>query len=321
MPTEGAPNINSKDKKQDPVSKENGTHKSKGWFYIILTVLIAGFVVTMYFTVVNVYTPINQEVITANNTDIFVVVRKEANILVPLTNFFFPKYTKMNVDVYFKDPNLRKGSFISPPLLTSNTSSLLSQFDSKLTEDPRFTRYNLTMKVGHPLFVANYTGKYELKIIYRLGNIQGFTASGGSTAPTRFLGNATASAITTNTPESLLRNIKILSIPLQYQVNALDFSRPEYFWIIALGVLASRVFAISKDTLNEASINLGVAELIWIPFSAIITLLIFSSFVDQVKLSSDIVLNLSLAFGFGFGFDKVFEAWQKSPPQGTTKPQ
>jgi hypothetical protein len=77
------------------------------------------------------------------------------------------------------------------------------------------------------------------------------------------------------------------------------------------------LFAISKDTLNTASIKLGVEELIWIPFSAIITLLIFSSFVDQVRLSADIIVNLSLTFGFGFGFDKVFEAWQKSPSRET----
>ena len=85
------------------------------------------------------------------------------------------------------------------------------------------------------------------------------------------------------------------------------------FGSVALGVLASRVFTISKVSLNEVSINLGVGELIWIPFSAVITLLIFSSFVNQISLSNDVILNLSLAFAFGFGFDKVFESWQKSP--------
>jgi len=293
--------------------------RTSKWFYIVLIILIVGFIVTMYFTLVNVYTPVNQEVITANNTDIFVVVRKEANILIPLSNFFYSKYTKMNVDIYFKDPSLRKASFISAPLLASNTSSLLSQFDSRLTEDPLFTRYNLTMKVGHPLLVANYTGDYELKIIYRLGDTQEIKPSDSTpdNDSTELLGNATTTELPSKVPEALLRNIKVLSIPLHYQVNALDFSKPEYFWIIALGVLTSRVFAISKDTLNTASIRLGVGELIWIPFSAIITLLIFSSFADQVKLSADIIVNLSLAFGFGFGFDKVFEAWQKSPQRET----
>ena len=295
------------------------TTKSSKWFYIVLIALIVGFIVTMYFTLANVYTPVNQEVITANNSDIFVVVRKEANILVPLSNFFYSKYTKMNVDIYFKDPSLKKSSFVSAPLLASNTSSLLSQFDAKLTEDPVFTRYNLTMKVGHPLYVANYTGNYDLKIIYRLGNNQEVIHGDntGENESSELIGNATSTALPSNVPEALLRNIKVLSIPLHYQVIALDFSKPEYFWIIALGVLTSRVFAITKDTLNTASIRLGVGELIWIPFSAIITLLIFSSFVDQVKLSADIIVNLSLAFGFGFGFDKVFEAWQKSPPRET----
>ena len=60
---------------------------------------------------------------------------------------------------------------------------------------------------------------------------------------------------------------------------------------------------------------LGKREYLWIPFSAIITLLIFTSFHEQVKLSSDILLNFALAFGFGFGFDKVFESWQKAPRQ------
>jgi hypothetical protein len=49
-----------------------------------------------------------------------------------------------------------------------------------------------------------------------------------------------------------------------------------------------------------------------VPFSAIITLLILSSFTDQVKLTGDIMTNLALAFGFGFGFDKVFQAWPKT---------
>jgi hypothetical protein len=55
------------------------------------------------------------------------------------------------------------------------------------------------------------------------------------------------------------------------------------------------------------------SELLWIPFSAVITLLIFSSFREQVKLTQDVIANTALAFGFGFGFDKVFETWKKAP--------
>jgi len=36
--------------------------------------------------------------------------------------------------------------------------------------------------------------------------------------------------------------------------------------------------------------------------------LIFASFIDQVTLINDVILNLALTIGFGFGFDKVLEA-------------
>jgi hypothetical protein len=80
------------------------------------------------------------------------------------------------------------------------------------------------------------------------------------------------------------------------------------------GVLLSRIFSIPTVSPNPASWNtLDKREYLWIPFSAIVTLLIFTSFHQQIKLSSDILLNFALAFVFGFGFDKVFESWNKAP--------
>jgi hypothetical protein len=52
---------------------------------------------------------------------------------------------------------------------------------------------------------------------------------------------------------------------------------------------------------------------LWIPFSAMITLLIYSSFREQVALQGDIFANLAIAFGFGFGFDKVLDIWKRAP--------
>jgi hypothetical protein len=56
-------------------------------------------------------------------------------------------------------------------------------------------------------------------------------------------------------------------------------------------------------------------ELIWVPYSGIITLLVYTSFVDQLfhRLTENVLANLSLTFAFGFGFDKILEVWQKSP--------
>lgn len=283
-------------------------------FYIILTILLTGFFATMYFTIMNVYVPVTQEVVTHGNKDIFVVAKKENYILVPLLNFFKPKETIVNVDIYFKNDNLTKTSFLSPPFLSSNTSSLLSLTESKFNDFNSYTSYNLTMKVGHPLYIGNHTQLYDLIILYRPNKISDFTTIGMSSA----MSNATMmfddTFISKDTPASVLGKIVVLKIPLKYEINSLDFSRPEYFWIIALGVVTSRIFSITgTGTLGSASIKFNVGELIWIPFSAIITLLIFASFVNQVHLTKDVILNLALAFGFGFGFDKVLEAWKKAP--------
>ena len=284
-------------------------------FYIILSILIVGFFATMYFTIMNVYVPVNQEVITHENKDVFVVVNKENYILIPLLNFFKPKETMVHVDIYFKNDNLTKASFLSEPFLSSNTSSLLSLTDSKFNGSKNYTSYDLTMKLGHPLYIGNYSQKYELIILYRPNLISNDTTTDLSYAmsnATRINGDDTF--ISKDTPASVLGKIEVLRIPLEYEINSLDFSRPEYFWIIALGVVTSRIFSITGGgTLGSASIKFDVGELIWIPFSAIITLLIFSSFIDQVDLTNDVILNLALAFGFGFGFDKILEAWKKAP--------
>jgi hypothetical protein len=102
----------------------------------------------------------------------------------------------------------------------------------------------------------------------------------------------------------------------------LDFGKPSYFWIIFLGVLISRVFSFSRiksggggSGSSSLWMQLDGRELLWVPFSAVITLLIFSSFKEQVNLTTDVITNLALAFGFGFGFDKVLETWHKAPQE------
>ena len=248
----------------------------------------------------NVYVPVNQEVITHENKDVFVIVKQENYILIPLLNFFKPRETNIHVNISFKNDNLTKTSFLSEPFLSSNTSSLLSLTDSEFNGSNNYTSYDLKVKLGHPLYIGNYSQKYEFIILYRPNLISNNTTSDPSFA----IANATMINnkdifILKDTPVPLLGKIEVLRIPLEYEINSLDFTRPEYFWIIALGVITSRIFSISGGgTLGSASLNFDVGELIWIPFSAIITLLIFSSFIDQVDLTNDIILNLALAFGF-----------------------
>ncbi|HZB73750.1 MAG TPA: hypothetical protein VE378_03310 [Nitrososphaeraceae archaeon] len=63
----------------------------------------------------------------------------------------------------------------------------------------------------------------------------------------------------------------------------------------------------SEFSNGQIIIQLEIRDYIWIAFSFIIAILIFSSFSTQIQLTTNIVANISLAFGFGFGFDKVLE--------------
>jgi len=147
-------------------------------------------------------------------------------------------------------------------------------------------RYSVSLNMGHPLRVGNYSDQYAINIFYRKIHDSG--------------------------------NILVDKIPFIWRIKTLDWSILSYFWILFAGVLLSRVFRFTDESgkfTGEKGIKFTPLELVWVPFSAVITLLIFSSFMEQLfdKLTVNILMNLALAFAFGFGFDKVLEVWQKSP--------
>jgi hypothetical protein len=112
------------------------------------------------------------------------------------------------------------------------------------------------------------------------------------------------------------------SVPFSWPIKTMNMSIFSYFWIVLIGVLVSRLLSLVLDKLEEIQkapdkvrkqeieskpIVLNIHDYIWITFSFIIAILIFSSFSTQVDLTTNIIINISLAFGFGFGFDKVLE--------------
>jgi hypothetical protein len=245
--------------------------------------------ISAYLTVQNEYVPSNKEVLFDNSSPYFnIVVTKERDILVPTAAFFNPKTSDIDVSIFFKNSTITYKS-VKLVSLSANSSSLLKVDRATPTQSiPNVAQYAFQIKAGHPLSIANATEHYAIKVFYR--------PSANPAVPSE---------------------VKELSIPITWKLQFLDFGQISYFWIILLGVLASRVFSITFSEGNQLSfIRAGkpdLKELLWIPFSAIITLLIYSSFREQVALQPNIFLNLALAFGFGFGFDKVFEVWQKSP--------
>jgi hypothetical protein len=222
-----------------------------------------------------------------------VIAIYEKNILIPVENFFTHKKSDIAVYFYFKHPDNQTHIFIKLIGLASNSSnSLLSLPSSSLSyvaNKNGLNGYIGTVEVGHPLQVKNSTERYNLYIFYRVNQPMGVP-------------------------------IHLITIPIIWNVQTLDFNKPTYFWIIFLGVILSRLFSFSKNE-KDFQISLRPLDLLWVPFSAIITLLIFASFKDQVILTTDLMTNLALAFGFGFGFDKVFETWQKAPKSASAEPK
>jgi hypothetical protein len=242
-----------------------------------------GFSVTAYLTIKNEYVPTTKEVVTGNNSDIFVVVTKDKEIIAPITTTFLGRgESHVVVEIYFVNDDIDGDSFRSV-VLSTNSSSILTVRDENLYRPhENLANYTGIVEIGHPLEINNITEVYFLDVLYR--------------------------------PKSqVYGDLSQLRIPIEWNVRTLDFGKPSYFWIIFAGVLLSRIFSYSQNASGLSLKTLDARDALWAPFSAIITLLIFTSFKEQVVLTNDIITNLALAFSFGFGFDKILEVWQKSP--------
>jgi len=91
-----------------------------------------------------------------------------------------------------------------------------------------------------------------------------------------------------------------------------------YFFIVLIGVIVSRLFKNYSEP-HTRQTGLQTVDYLWIAFSAVIALIIFAQFQQQVYLTGHIMTNISLAFGRGFGFDKVLETGQRLTKQNGLK--
>jgi hypothetical protein len=265
---------------------------------ILLIIIGVGMGITAFFTITNEYIPSSKNIITLNSSSSInvtngsridfnpfeVVVSYEKNIIVPAISFINQKQTTITL-IFF---NNFKESFNPRQILLSssesefslNGPSFLPSFHKQILPNG-LEAWVLTTTIGHTLKTQNFTESYNIDILFRLDN-------------------------------KTYGPIYQLSIPIKLNLVTQDFNAPTYFWIIFSGVLISRVFSYSsKDTDENPKLQLNKLDLLWIPFSAVVTLIIFISFKQQIDLTNDLMTNLGLAFGFGFGFDKVLSTFQK----------
>jgi hypothetical protein len=258
---------------------------------ILLLAIIA--VASAYWShIVGVTVPINQQVSTFDTNSTKIVLTKP-NMLISPINIVVPQEQLLYVYIYPKKPIQ-----IENVLLSTNGSSVLT-YDSLLLQKAQSNSgllYYAPVKGWHRLDIRNSTEAFFVSIIYH--------------AP-----SSTQSNSSIVLPE-------IENVPFNWNIQTLDLTSFSYLVIIFVGVLLSRLFPIvlkpkppgerqpgerqpGERQPGDKKLPFGGIELLWIPFSAVIALLIFTSFHDEVNPTADILTNVGLAFGFGFGFDKI----------------
>jgi hypothetical protein len=264
--------------------------RSNKVFMLLVIIIVAGLSITIWFTVANEYYPRGKTVILRNGTDIDFIFTREDNFLVPIRAYFLHENSNVLLKFYFNNASNYYYS-IQAIMLSSTSNSIFTVRDEEFTNQirnglPRNGTVTAAVEVGHPLNVSTYREPYSIHVFYK--------KVPRSTPPAEI-------------PNALLA-ARLQHEPLDFiwSVRTLDFGKPTYFWIVFAGVLVSRIFSFSRTEGAVTTVKLDTLDLIWIPVSAVITLLIFSSFREQVNLTTDIMTNLALAFGFGFGFDKIF---------------
>ena len=240
-----------------------------------------------------------------NDGNLTIFVTHPSNLLVPVRNIFSDAEFYIYVTIF----NPSSAYNIDVMKLSSTPDSILTYSDNGFSktntslpysneESNPLSFYHLPVKAQHFGEVRNTSSPLNLNIVYHR------IANNNTDSPTIGAGNST--------------RIKTFNLPLDIPIRTMDLSNFVYLFIVFIGVLVSRytkkIYSVLKsekqnlgrdDKLNQNKFN--QQDLVWIFASGVITLLIFSSFQQQVDLQSSLIINISLAFTFGFGFDKLIE--------------
>jgi hypothetical protein len=257
---------------------------------IMFTVIIGAAVIFTYISVIVESVPINYRVDKFDIQNMSMLIDREPTILIPLKNAapFPPRFTDIQASIYHNVNTTIKAVKLSTNDSILSYPSNFTFVSSGLTENVQRDNYQMNANAIHPLTANNATGYYTIDILF-------FNKTDG--VPQKW------------------------SVPFSWTTKTMDMSIFSYFWIVLVGVIVSRVLSLVLDKFEkiqkaqdkvkerDEAIILNNNDYVWITFSFIIAILIFTSFTTQVQvhLTPSIIANISLAFAFGFGFDKVLE--------------
>jgi hypothetical protein len=268
----------------------------------VVAIAIVAALLVMIYSVFTEYVPANDITSSAGNSNFTIFIQRPSTILIPVSNIFNWTTYPLKITVFYDTPPIKKIDHIR---LSTSTDSILSysNLDTSTNTTSTYsadnktanskTYYTVFVKAKHSGQVSNTTNPYSVDLFY--------TDSNGRHAT--------------------------YSTSFGWPIKTLDFNILVYFFIVFIGVVVSRYTSNLIEqkkpdkSENESSdgtksnsnktIRFNKDDGIWILVSGVITLLIFSSFQEQVELTTFLLTNISLAFTFGFGFDKILETGSK----------
>ena len=230
----------------------------------------------MIVTIITEYVPVNDITSSSGNGTLLVYLQRPLTILIPVRGFVNELKYPLQATIFYNKSLLS----IDRVRLSTSSDSILTYYnsDSNLnTTSPTKAIYTLDVRGKHTGLIGNTSNLYNLDIFYTYN----------STGHGKF------------------------SAPFNWPIKTLDFNIIVYFFIAFIGVMVSRYTSkLSKSRNGDVERDPSHFKQVdgaWILISGVIALLIFSSFQEQVNLTSLLITNISLAFAFGFGFDKILQ--------------
>lgn len=291
-----------------------------------------GLILSLFLTISNQYIPKNTITTVlpigypVNRSIDMITVTREPLILVPFKSLLPGNmvYTTLEVVIYHhknNTMNVQKVTLSSLPGSILNYSRFINSSMSA-NRNVKVDDYVLNLNTKHNLEIGNMSNRYQLSIFYTdpknppisISSANITNNTGTSIKNTKVSHTAQQTPNPNRVVTHIVRQTPNPNLVSQYYywtftwpIKTLDLTTLTYFWIVLIGVILSKLSTrVTKNTSSPIG-TLSNYDYLWIGISAIIALLIFSSFQQQVHLTGNILYNISLAFAFGFGFDRILD--------------
>ena len=278
--------------------------KSKGnWgLYKIIILFAIGFGITIFISIMFENVPKNYETVTKDFKYGVILVTKEKTFTIPVWNTLID--AKSTITVYFY-PNVT-GVYIESVRLSSPSDSILD-YDENFTHNktlPQLSKYILEISASHKGEIINSSEIYNIDIHYFKGN--------NYKLPQYY--NIGLHSFKDKGNNSTLSHYDI-SFP--WNIKTKDMTSITYFWIVLIGVVTGRLITIVQK--HTGTIDLDRQDILWIILGIITGVFAFTGFINEIKFSSNIVINIITALVFGLGTEKILEVARRFPKEDNTQ--